>query len=73
VTDLIMPWMNGYQVMRCLAGTLCTMPGFVVMSALNQREMPGDRSYLAGRAIEYIDKPFQLDHLLTAVERACAM
>lgn len=72
VTDLIMPYMNGYQVMRCLAGTLCTMPGFVVMSALNQREMPLNRSYLEGRAVTYIDKPFQLDHLLTAVERACS-
>ena len=72
VTDLIMPYMNGYQVMRCLAGTFCTMPGFVVMSALNQREMPLNRSYLEGKSVEYIDKPFQIDHLLTAVERACA-
>jgi CheY-like chemotaxis protein len=73
VTDLIMPFMNGYQVMRCLAGTLCTMPGFVVMSALNQLEMPLDRSYLEGRSVEYIDKPFEVDHLLTAVERACSV
>ena len=72
VTDLIMPWMNGYQVIRCLAGTLCTMPGFVVMSALNHREMPCDRSYLTGSAVAYIDKPFQIDHLLTAVERVCS-
>ena len=72
VTDLIMPYMNGYQVMRCLAGTLCTMPGFVIMSALNQREMPLNRTYLEGRAVEYIDKPFQIDHLLSAVERACS-
>ncbi len=72
VTDLIMPYMNGYQVMRCLAGTLCTIPGFVIMSALNQREMPLKRTYLEGRAVEYIDKPFQIDHLLSAVERACS-
>ncbi len=72
VTDLIMPYMNGYQVMRCLAGTLCTIPGFVIMSALNQREMPLNRTYLEGRAVEYIDKPFQIDHLLSAVERACS-
>lgn len=69
VTDLIMPWMNGYQVIRCLAGTLRTMPGFVVMSALNRREMPLDRPYLTGRAVEYVDKPFQVDHLLAAIER----
>jgi CheY-like chemotaxis protein len=73
VTDLIMPGMNGYQVMRCLADTLCTMPGFVVMSALNQREMPPNPSYLEGKSVEYIDKPFQIDHLLTAVERACSV
>ena len=72
VTDLIMPWMNGYQVIRCLVGTLCTLPGFVVMSALNQREMPLDRPYLAGHAVEYVDKPFHVDHLLTAVERVCS-
>ena len=42
VTDLIMPWMNGYQVIRCLVGSLCTVPGFVVMSALHQCEMPLD-------------------------------
>src|SRR2546423_7642731 len=37
VTDLIMPWMNGYQVMRCLAASsLQTMPAFVIMSALAQ-------------------------------------
>ncbi|HLI06329.1 MAG TPA: response regulator [Ktedonobacteraceae bacterium] len=73
VTDLIMPGMNGYQVMRCLADTLCTTPGFVVMSALHQREMPLNPPYLAGKSVEYIDKPFQIDHLLTAVERACSV
>src|SRR2546425_854123 len=31
VTDLIMPWMNGYQVMRCLSASEVA---FVVMSAL---------------------------------------
>ena len=73
VTDLIMPWMNGYQVMRCLsAGSLRTTPAFVVMSALTQLEVPVDRSYLNGRAVAYVDKPFHIDHLLDAIRQVCA-
>ncbi len=72
VTDLIMPWMNGYQVMRCLsAGSLPTMPAFVVMSALTQLESPVNRSYLDGKAVAYVDKPFHIDHLLTAIKQVC--
>jgi len=71
VTDLIMPWMNGYQVMRCLmAGSLHTVPAFVVMSALTQFEVPLNRSYLKGNVVAYVDKPFHIDHLLAAVEQA---
>ena len=71
VTDLIMPWMNGYQVMRCLmAGSLHTVPAFVVMSALTQFEVPLNRSYLKGNFVTYVDKPFHIDHLLAAVEQA---
>lgn len=72
VTDLIMPWMNGYQVMRCLAASsLPTMPAFVVMSALTQFEVPTNRSYLQGKAVAYVNKPFDMDHLLTTIEHAC--
>lgn len=73
VTDLIMPGINGYQVMRCVTDTLCTVPGFVIISALNQREMPLNPSYLEGKTVEYIDKPFQIDHLLSAIDRACSV
>lgn len=73
VTDLIMPWMNGYQVMRCLAvGAQNTMPGVVVMSALPSLEGPRDRSYLEGRSVVYVDKPFHVEHLLSAIKRVCA-
>lgn len=73
VTDLIMPWMNGYQVMRCLSvGSLRTMPAFVVMSALTQLEVPVDRSYLHGKTVVYVDKPFHIDHLLAAIKQVCA-
>jgi CheY-like chemotaxis protein len=74
VTDLIMPWMNGYQVMRCLnAVSLQTMPAFVIMSALNQFEVPWNRSYMRGNVVEYVDKPFNVDRLLSAIKQACIM
>lgn len=70
VTDVIMPWMNGYQVMRCLAARSQRMiPAFVVMSALTQLETPVSRSYLEDRVVAYVDKPFQIDHLLTTIEQ----
>jgi CheY-like chemotaxis protein len=72
ITDLIMPWMNGYQVMRCLnAVSLHTRPAFVIMSALNQFEVPWNRSYMRGNRVEYVDKPFNIDHLLAVVEQVC--
>jgi len=73
VTDLIMPWMNGYQVMRCLAvGAERMMPGFVVMSALPSLEGPRDRLYLEGKSVAYVDKPFHVEHLLHAIKQVCA-
>ncbi len=73
VTDLIMPWMNGYQVMRCLSvGAQQIMPAIVVMSALNQLERPVNRSYLDGKSVMYVDKPFHIDHLLSAIRQVCA-
>lgn len=73
VTDLIMPWMNGYQVMRCLsAGSSRMKPAFVVMSALTQLEVPVNRSYLDGKMVAYVDKPFHIDHLLHAIKQVCA-
>ncbi len=72
VTDLIMPWMNGYQVIHCLAASsLQRMPSFVIMSALAQLEVPMNRSYLRGKVVAYVNKPFSIDHLLTAIEQVC--
>ena len=72
VTDLIMPWMNGYQVMHCLAVvSQRTMPAFVIMSALALLETPVHRSYLLGKVVTYVNKPFIIDHLLTAIEQVC--
>jgi CheY-like chemotaxis protein len=74
VTDLIMPWMNGYQVMRCLSvGSLSTTPAFVIMSALTRlEEVHENRSYLKGNAVAYVDKPFHIEHLLTTIKQICA-
>ena len=70
VTDLIMPWMNGYQLMRCLAARSHRVsPAFVVMSALTQLETPVNRSYLEGKTVAYVDKPFQIDYLLTTIQQ----
>jgi len=72
VTDLIMPWMNGYQVMHCLAASsLQTTPAFVIMSALAQLEVPLNGSYLRGKMVAYVNKPFSIDHLFTAIEQVC--
>ncbi|MFL5590694.1 MAG: response regulator [Ktedonobacteraceae bacterium] len=72
VTDLIMPWMNGYQVIHCLAASsLQRMPSFVIMSALAQLEVPVNRSYLRGKVVAYVNKPFSIDHLLTAIKQVC--
>jgi CheY-like chemotaxis protein len=71
ITDLIMPLMNGYQLMRCLeAASLQTVPAFVVMSALTQLEVPPNRAFLKDHVAAYVDKPFTIDQLLAAVEQA---
>ncbi len=73
VTDLLMPWMNGYQVMRSLsAGSYQLVPAFVVLSALPRRELPVHPDYLKGKEIVFIEKPFHVEQLLQAVEQALA-
>ena len=73
VTDLLMPWMNGYQVMRSLsAGRYRIVPAFVVLSALPRRELPVHPDYLKGKEIVFIEKPFHVEQLLQAVEQALA-
>lgn len=73
VTDLLMPWLNGYQVMRCLAdNAIRPLPVFVVISALMQHEIPVSRSYLQDQVVLYVDKPFDVENLLAVIERALA-
>ncbi len=73
VTDLLLPYMDGYQVMRTLsAATTRQMPAFVVISALTQHELPESHVYPHGKSVVFIDKPFQIENLLDAVEQALA-
>ena len=73
VTDILMPWLNGYQVMRCLADcAVQPAPAFVVMSALMQREILTDRQYFHDAKVSYIGKPFDVDHLLGVIEQVLA-
>ena len=73
VTDLLLPYMDGYQVMRTLSATATSgMPAFVVLSALTQHELPESHVYPQGNSVVFIDKPFQIENLLDAVEQALA-
>lgn len=73
VTDLLLPYMDGYQIMRTLSAT-CTreLPAFVVLSALTQHELPENHVYPQENSVVFIDKPFQIESLLGAVEQALA-
>jgi CheY-like chemotaxis protein len=71
ITDLLLPYMDGYQVMRTLsAAPARQMPAFVVISALTQHELPESHVYPQGKNVVFIDKPFQIENLLDAVEQA---
>jgi CheY-like chemotaxis protein len=73
VTDLLMPWLNGYQVMQCLAaGQFQSIPAFVVISALLHHENLVTRSYLQDKVVLYVDKPFDVGNLLASIEQALA-
>jgi CheY-like chemotaxis protein len=71
VADLIMPWMNGYQMMRCLRrSALPSPPAFVLMSALTPRQL-ARRPYLREeKSVVYVEKPFFVEHLQAAIEQA---
>ncbi|RAQ95485.1 response regulator [Thermogemmatispora tikiterensis] len=71
VADLIMPWMNGYQMMRCLKrSALPSPPAFVLMSALTPRQLER-RPYLREeKSVVYVEKPFFVEHLQAAIEQA---
>ena len=67
VLDLMMPIMDGWQFLeRCRDGELCTGIPVVVMSAYNK--LPEEAARLGVKGC--IAKPFDLDVLIGAIERA---
>jgi len=73
VTDLLMPWLNGYEVIRCLmTNSSQPVPAFILFSTLSQRETLENRAQLQDKAVLYIDKPFEVEHLLALIEQALA-
>ena len=73
VTDLLLPYIDGYQVMRTLSATATReIPAFVVLSALTQLELPESHAYPQGNSVVFIDKPFEIEDLLDVVEQALA-
>jgi hypothetical protein len=53
-------------------GSLPVVPTFVVMSALARFEGPLESSYLRGKVVAHITKPFHIDYLLAAIQKGCA-
>nr|BBH95207.1 hypothetical protein KTA_34060 [Thermogemmatispora argillosa] len=71
VADLIMPWMNGYQMMRCLRrSALPNPPAFVLMSALTPRQLARKPYLREEKSVVYVEKPFFVEHLQAAIEQA---
>ncbi len=69
IIDVKMPLMDGYQLVRCLRGDASTAPAALVMLSALAR----DEDYLTGMlsgADEYLTKPFKIDALLAAIDRA---
>jgi CheY-like chemotaxis protein len=72
VIDLMMPRMNGYQVLRCLQArpTAPRLP-VIVLSALAGVEVRAEE--IAQPMVAVLEKPVRFANLLAAVERALAL
>jgi two-component system alkaline phosphatase synthesis response regulator PhoP len=72
IVDVMMPEMDGFQVVRCLRGDERTRgTPLIILTALDtpEKEWTG---YLSG-ADEYIKKPFKVNELHAAITRVMAL
>jgi FixJ family two-component response regulator len=67
VTDLLMPEMSGLELMRHLADRACLLP-FIILSG--HGDVPSAVDALKFGAVDFIQKPFRVQHLLDAVREA---
>lgn len=70
ITDMRMPRMNGDEMIRALRETGHKVP--VILSTFHGSERSAIQAFRAG-ATDYIIKPFTVDEILQAVERALAL
>lgn len=70
ITDMRMPKMNGDEMIRALRETGHKVP--VILSTFQGSERSAVQAFRAG-ATDYIIKPFTVDEILQAVERALAL
>ncbi|HEX6121753.1 MAG TPA: response regulator [Ktedonobacterales bacterium] len=72
--DLIMPQMNGLQVLEAIhaEGAALTRHAYILMTANNRQMLSQAAPLLAALAITLVRKPFDLDILLETVEHAAA-
>lgn len=72
--DLIMPGLDGEELLAVIAGDAClsTRHAYILMTAAHQRLTPDVTSTLARISAPILEKPFDLDALLSLVAQAAA-
>jgi CheY-like chemotaxis protein len=72
--DLIMPQMNGLQVLEAIhaAGASLTRHAYILMTANNRQMLNQAAPLLAALSVTIVRKPFDVDALLDTVDRAAA-
>jgi FixJ family two-component response regulator len=69
VVDIRMPGMSGLELQRCLADSGLTLPVIVITA---HGDVAAARQAFLADAVDFIEKPFDGDQLLRAIETALA-
>jgi FixJ family two-component response regulator len=69
VLDIRMPGMSGLELQRCLADAGLTLPVIVITA---HGDVAAARQAFLADAVDFIEKPFDGDQLLQAIETALA-